>query len=858
MVLYKEVSNPTLMKKIILIIVFHGVLFSAFSQSISFAKQTNALRIESTIHIDGQLDEADWQNAAFAKDFTNYNPNPGAASSQKSEVRILYNDKAIYIGATLYDTSPDSILRQLSERDQIGITDWFAVVLDPYRDGLNGFGFIVTAAGVQYDTRYSSSGGGNGGGFSVLGGDKNWDAVWQSEIRITDKGWNVEIKIPYSAIRFPKVDKQVWNINFARMIRREREESFWNEVKPEISGLLNQSGFITDIDNIKSPVRLSATPYIVTYLENNYDKSSSPQSAWGRSFSAGLDIKYGINDAFTLDMALIPDFGQTRSDNHILNLSPFEIKFDENRPFFTEGLELFQKGDLFYSRRVGGLPVKFFDAYDEAIDSLEEVVDNPLTSQLYNATKISGRTNKGLGIGFFNAVSQRTFATIKNLEDSSTRQYEINPLTNYNVFVLDQNLKNNSYVSLINTNVWRSGQTYDANVTGTEFLLRNEANSYAIGGEGSISQKFFSEAETAQGLDSIGLGYKYELGFGKTSGNFQYSLDYEVVSRHYDPNDLGFLLRPNFQDWEAEFNYNIFKPFGKFNRFGSGISINYIRLQDPNVFTDFVINWDGFFVTKGFLGFGPYGRIEPVETYDYYEPRTADFSRFYTYPTNWMIGSFASTDYRKIMALDVRINYRKFSTQGRNNFYISFKPRVRASDKLFILLELSNQYRNNDEGYVNPDESALGYESLGDNDIIFSIRDQVVFDNRLNIEYIFTKNMSLNFRVRHYWTKLDYNSFHLLGEDGYFYNTPYTGKDSNNNSLHNGSYNIFNIDLVYRWRFAPGSDLFFVWKNAIANQSPDIEQNYFNNIEGLLDSPQINSFSIKVIYYLDYLYFVKK
>ena len=790
--------------------------------------------------------------------FTNYNPSPGAPSFQKSEVRILYNDKAIFVGAMLYDTSPDSILKQLSERDQIGITDWFGVVLDPYQDGLNGSGFVVTASGVQFDTKYSSVGGENSGGFSVLGGDKNWDAVWQSKISLTAYGWVVEMKIPYSAIRFPKVEEQVWNINFARMIRRKREESFWNEVKPEIKGLLNQSGNVTGIKNIKSPVRLSATPYIVTYLENLYDKTATPQSTWGRSFNAGLDVKYGINDAFTLDMTLIPDFGQARSDNNILNLSPFEVKFDENRQFFTEGTELFQKGDLFYTRRVGGLPLRFFDTYDEAVDSLEEVVENLTTSQLYNATKISGRTNKGTGIGIFNAISKKTFATIKNIEDGKTRQFETNPLTNYNVFVIDQNLKNNSYLTLINTNVWRNGHAYDANVTGTEFSLKNKANSYAIEGRSSLSQKYISKVETTSGQDSTGLGYRYDLAFSKTSGNFQYSLIHTLISRHYDPNDLGFLFRPNVKEYEAEIGYNIYDPFSIFNRFGSGLSIYYSRLQDPYVFTDFAINWDGFFVTKNFLGFGPFGRFEPVETYDYYEPRTADFSRFYAYPTNWLIGGFVSTDYRKTFAFDARINFRKFSTQDRNTFYINFEPRIRASDKLFLLLDLFNEYRNKDEGFVSPNESAVGYESIIDGDIIFSIRDQVIFDNRLTIKYIFTNNMSLNFRARHYWTKLDYNSYHLLGVDGYLYETPYTGNDDNGISLHNGSYNIFNIDLIYRWRFAPGSDVYFVWKNSIANESQNIEKDYFKNIEDLLDAPQTNSLSIKIIYYLDYLNFVKK
>ena len=226
-------------------------------------------------------------------------------------------------------------------------------------------------------------------------------------------------------------------------------------------------------------------------------------------------------------------------------------------------------------------------------------------------------------------------------------------------------------------------------------------------------------------------------------------------------------------------------------------------------------------------------------------------------PTGWSEVLFLPIT-EKIVALDARINFRDFSTKGRNNFNIAFEPRIRASDKLFILLELFNEYRNKDEGWVLPFRNAVGSESIKDGDIIFGVRDQVIFDNRLVVEYIFTNTMSLNFRARHYWTKLDYKSFHLLGEDGYLYDTPYTGRDQNDNSIHNGSFNIFNIDMVYRWRFAPGSDLFFVWKNAISNNSKEINSTYFGNLESLFDAPQINSFSIKVIYYLDYLNFVKK
>lgn len=818
-------------------------------------KSLTAFRTEAKIQIDAVFDEPDWQNAQEASSFVQNEPIPGIPASQKTSVKILYDDKAMYIGATLFDENPDSILRQLSERDEIGITDWFAVILDPYQDGLNGSGFIVSAAGVQFDTKYSAVG--EGGGDGVFSGDSNWDAVWESQTKYTADGWAVEIKIPYSAIRFPKMELQRWNINFARMVRRHREQSYWNEVKPEISGLLNQSGKLIDVQNIKSPVRLSATPFLVTYVENYYDKNEVPKSSWGRSFNAGMDIKYGINDAFTLDMTLIPDFGQTQSDNQVLNLSPFEVQFDENRQFFTEGTELFNKGNLFYSRRIGGTPLKYYEVED-LIGEREEIVDNPLASQLINATKISGRTKKGLGIGFFNATAGNTLATIEDIETKEKRSIETDPLTNYNVIVLDQNLKNNSYLSFINTNVWRDGTAYEANVTGTSFSLKNKANSYAVNGNGALNQKYISGAETNDQKDSIGLGYSYRLELEKTSGNFQFGVQYSQDSRHYDINDLGINFQANQKSIAAKANYNIFKPFGPFNRGGVFSWMSYSRLQEQNVFTDFNWNIRTFVVTKNFFGGGFFGRLQPFKTFDYFDPRTEDFSQYYTLPQNGSFGLWGSSDYRKKFAYDFEAGLTFFGESGRHSSAVSFGPRFRFNDKFSIRLDIESEYLKKDAGFVSLVETAQGYENIGAEDIIFSRRDQFVFDNTLSGNYIFSNKMSLTLRARHYWTRVEYQDFNLLEQNGSLGNTSYTGLDVIGNSLHNTSFNIFNVDMVYRWRFAPGSDIFFVWKNAIFKESNDIEKTYLSNLRNLLDAPQRNSFSFKLVYYLDYLNIKKK
>jgi len=415
------------MKKLLIVILAISLYGYAFTQQLDLTKkQLKASRTNTSFKIDGELSEMDWQGAAIATDLIVNEPNLGEKPSQRSEIKIVYDDAALYIGAVLYDTSPDSILREITQRDDIGNSDWFGIFLSPYEDGINGEGFIVSAAGGQFDAKYSA-----------FGEDNNWDAVWHSAVQHTSEGWVVEMKIPYSAIRFPNVAEHTWGINFGRSIRRIQEKSFWSKIDPNVNGFLNQFGQLSGIQNIKSPVRLSATPFVAVYGEKYKDNAADPSTSWGRSFNAGMDVKYGINDAFTLDMTLIPDFGQARSDNQVLNLSPFEVRFDENRQFFTEGLELFNKGNLFYSRRVGGTPINFYNVEDQ-LTSTEEIVNNPQQTQLINAAKVSGRTQKGLGIGIFNAVSAKEYASVEDTETGAKRNIQTSPITNYNVSVFDQ------------------------------------------------------------------------------------------------------------------------------------------------------------------------------------------------------------------------------------------------------------------------------------------------------------------------------------------------------------------------------------------------------------------------------------
>jgi Domain of unknown function (DUF5916)/Carbohydrate family 9 binding domain-like len=829
------------MKKLVTFTLLLFVFSNPINAQNPLKKRTNAQRTEGSIKIDGFLDEAAWQTVLPAKDFIQNEPLPGKPASKATEVRILYDNTAIYIGAMLYDVR-DSILKELTVRDAIrgANTDFFSVLFDTYRDGNNGVSFTVSAAGVQGDTKFFSG-----------DDDDSWNAVWRSSTRLTDNGWVVEMAIPYSALRFPKVEEQAWRINFARQIRRNRETDYWNEVDPKVDGLVNQAGEITGIKNIKSPVRLQAQPFVSTYLEHNYDKTATPKNLWGRSFNAGMDVKYGINDAFTLDMTLVPDFGQVRSDNKVLNLSPYEIRFDEFRQFFTEGVELFSKGNFFYSRRIGSIPQYFYNQLDNQLKPGETLLDAPNEAQLYNATKISGRTPKGLGIGVLNATSAPTFAKVGYTEGSLSKEkyLELTPLTNYNVVTFDQNLKNNSYVSFTNTNVMRSGTAYDANVTGVDFVIKDKSNTYSINATGGLAQRFFQK-ETE-------LSHKYLLGVSKISGQWQWALEHNLESYNYNPNDLGFLRAPNESSWFGSLEYLKFDT-KRFNRWRVSTDIEYINLQRPSVFTDFAINMNSFFLTKNIFAFGLFNRLEPAVTYDYFEPRTNDFKRYFAFQKNYMFGGFVSTDYRKTFALDVNFAYRWFEKRGQNGWDLDVSPRVRANEHVSFVWSVGVKERHNYANYVAADEEAVGYSGLPTDAIVFGERQQLIVENTPSLKWNFNALSGLTFRLRHYWTRVNYRDYYELGLRGELNPTTYKGIDAANASFHNTNFNLFNIDANYTWRFAPGSDLILNWKQNISNEDSDILKSYFFNASKIYDNPLQNSFSLKVIYFLDYLNFAKK
>lgn len=781
-------------------------------------REYSATRIEGSIKVDGKLDDPAWKNAPIATDFTNWQPIAGSKPSNATEVKVLYDDKAIYVGAYMKTSSRADIMTELSERDNIGNTDWFGFVLDTYGNGNDGFEFIIAATGVQFDAKVSSN-----------GEDSNWNEVWYSDVHLTESGWYAEIKIPYFAIRFPKTNQQNWKFNMMRRMAGTGEKCSFQFIDPLVSGFVNQSAKLNGVSNIKSPIRLALSPYITTYAQHNKTGGENSTSSTGYSYNGGLDLKYGINEAFTLDMTLIPDFGQVQSDERVLNLSPFEVRYDENRAFFTEGVELFSRANLFYSRRVGGAPIGHRRAKSHAQHN-EIVLDNPQETQLYNATKISGRTSSGLGIGVFNAVAGSTKAILQNNDTDEVREIETGPLTNYNVVVFDKNLPNNSYVSLINTNVWRKGNDFfNANVTGTEFDLRTKNQIWGVSGDASVSQLIYQAAEKVKGL-------RYNLEFGKISGNWRFDISVAGKSKDYNNNDLGYVTETNIKEYDFSTVYSITEGWGFMDRANFWFNTFINTTYDENKFSSLHFNAGFWTQTRKQWNLNMWTNYRPY-TNDFYEPRVN--GRFLYRPGFYNMGWWIGSDQRKKLWVGMNVFGLKFFEEGSGIYSYGVEPRYRFTNKLSVFLSLGTNYEKNVRGWVDFDN----------NEPIIGRRDQVTVNNSIGINYTVNATMSFNLRARHYWSNVYYNSFHSLDNEGRLGSTEY-------NNFNDFSFNVFNIDLNYRWRFAPGSDIIVVWKNNIAGgEFSDLvnyrDRSYRDGVSSLNDLPQTNSISVRLVYFLN-------
>ena len=788
------------------------ILITSIGYSQTAKKSLHTKFCDEKIIVDGKLNEEIWKNAEVAKDFLMIDPDNGKPEpkERRTEVKVVYDNDAIYIGAVLYDNEPSKIRKELTSRDNWATADMFGVFVNGYNDGQQESRFAVSAAGVQLDCMYTST----------TDQDFSWNAIWDSHVEITNYGWVVEMKIPYAALRFSSDKKQTWGLNFYRDISRDRQKFTWNLIDNKINNESVQAGVLDGIENIETPTRLFLIPYSSYYLNSTKEQTTG-------KLKGGLDIKYGINDAFTLDAIMVPDFGQTVYDNVVLNLSPFEQQFSENRPFFTEGTDLFNKGGIFYSRRIGGGP-----STSANLGADETFTKNPATVNLLNALKISGRTNSGMGIGILNAVTDKTFAEIRNTATGAERKELVEPLANYNVLVLNQRFRKNSSVSLVNTNVTRNGEFRDANVSALVFDLNTKKNTFNLTGD--VKYSYVNDFGTSENKK----GHEMSLNFSETSGKFRYSVGTEYYSKDYDPNDLGINFQTHYHDIYANQSYRILNPTKKFNSFYIGLNeyIEFDNRTDRAQNASFSLNLNTVNKKNDYYGYGM--SFRPLKTSDFYEARSENEMKFFLQPEFINPWFYLSTNYNRKFALDLNPSFAIVNGKDRYNLNASITPRYRFSDKFSLNYSFTYNYQNNTIGWAAFDTNS---------NTIFARRNRTTYSNSLEGKYSINNVMNFNLSVRHYWSYALSNKFMSLKEDGTLEDTSY----STNQDRY---YNSWNLDLSYSWWFAPGSQISVLYRNSSTYYpDADFSQNYGENFKNVFRPENLNNvLSISIRYFIDY------
>ena len=794
------------------------ILSLFFYVSHAQVRRIEAAKTGNSIKIDGDINDPAWKEIIPVTDFITSTPVYGDKPQQTTFVKITYDNTAVYILAYMH-TAPANVRKQLTARDDLDLqdVDVFSVGLDTYNDKQNGFLFQVTAAGVQGDARISA----------VV--DKTWDAVWESKVSMKNDGWVAEIKIPFSAIRFSKTPFQTWGVQFTSFSRKTNETSTWSPDDPAINGTINKWGEWNGLQNILPPLRLSFLPYLSGGIRVS-PVGTSKITEYLKS--GGMDVKYGINESFTLDATLIPDFAQVQSDNIVLNLSPFDIKFTDYRPFFTEGTELFNKAGIFYSRRIGNTPSGSYGVLQLAtVAPNYTIIKNPGITRLYNATKFSGRTKHNLGIGILNSLTVPMYAKIRDDSKDSTLRILTEPLTNYNIIVLDQALKNRSSITFTNTNVLRKSNSRNANVAALDISLYDKKNLHQFFIDG-----LYSDIWGTQGRYD---GYKSDIRFRRVSGKFQYNINAAVISDTYDPNDLGFLRNNNQFNFGTTLSYVIFKPTTHFLNQRYDIGFINLYLYNPFKWQNFVTNSRAFFLLKNFWDITATFQMQPYWSNDFFELRTQ--GKFLKRAPVYYLDLTGSTDSRKKLFVNYDFGFSE-SPLPKDPYYSGILGfRYRFSDKFQMNTELHAEIDNGNWGYAYRDISTgqpvVGTRKIRTN---YSI---------LGATYNFNPLMNLTVRMRHYWSRVNYSNFYDIMNNGYWTDRAYEGG-------HDQNFNTFNFDMFYTWNFLLGSRIILSWKNALgADVDIDgmVNRTYAKNFTTVFHNPHSNELTLKIIYYVDYL-----
>ncbi|MEE9408441.1 MAG: DUF5916 domain-containing protein [Polaribacter sp.] len=869
-------------------------------QDVSLNKITKRIyitkKLVKTPIIDGEINEDAWDVVEWSSDFVEKQPNEGSAPTHQTKFKVMYDAKYLYIAIRALDDNPELIQQRLTRRDGFA-GDRVNVIIDSYHDKRTAFVFTTTAAGVKGEEIVTK----NGNNW-----DASWNPIWYTDANLDDKGWTAEMKIPFSQLRFGNAKEQIWGFNINRTIFRLQERSLWQRIPNDQAGFISEAGELHGLIDLKSQKQLEIQPFTVLQYDS-YPKEGNNPFRDGSDFklNAGLDAKIGITNDLTLDLTINPDFGQVEADPGAIALDGFQIFFREQRPFFVENKNIFDfkfangRDNLFYSRRIGRSP------HRSATTATREYANNPINTTILGAAKFSGKTQNGWSIGVLESLTANEFAEIRETS-GATRKEIVEPLTNYFVARAQKDFnERNSFIGGVFTATNRNldgnfSKLHKAAYTGgldfrhtwrkREFYVEgNGIMSHVTGSKEAIENTQLSIARLFQRTDAdyvdldvnrtslTGTGGRIEVG-KQGGGNWRYNGGFVWRSPELELNDVGFLRQTDeiIQFAGAKYLWqvpkgiyrNISIGLEQSNNYDFGGNLNKLRYKiEGNV--SWKNNWSSEIghgassqiYRNAFLRGGP--RWRAADDRFYYGSIASDRSKKISFRLGYVDiksdeGVFKRNRY------SFRIDYQPFDSfsMSLNNQFARTEDKtqyVTARDfgnlKRYILGNIENDtwtttlrlnYSLNPnfsvQFYGQPFISRGRYSNFNfvNNSTASSINDRVNFYNQNQISYT-DQPIAID-----------------LDNDGILeYNYPNGGYLVDDNANGNSDYAFgqpdfsyvqFQTNLVVRWEYTPGSELFFVWARG-SSGSQDFNDSLSESVRTqAFDTPANNTFLVKATY----------
>jgi hypothetical protein len=872
------------MKRLLILLPIVSFLFLGIFAQNSDKKRYESNKINTAPVINGVLDEEVWQVGDWSNNFTQFEPYNGKEASQRTEFKILFDEDNLYVAIKAFDTSPDSIVNRLTRRDQAD-GDLAGIIVDSFHDLRTGFLFGVSSAGVKYDLMYTDDG---------QNEDPSWNPNWWVKTSINSEGWVAEMKIPLSQLRFEKNSGDVWGLQMGRVLYRKNETIFWQHIPKDSPGLIHLFGELSGLQEIKPRKIFDVTPYAVAKAETFKADPENPFLAKGKLsvLNGGIDAKIGITNNLTMDLTINPDFGQVEADPSEVNLSAYETFFSEQRPFFIEGNNItnFALGigdggvgndNLFYSRRIGRRPQG--DPYLK--DGWNS--DIPTQSTILGAAKLTGKTKKGLSLGFIEAMTAEEKAEIDTL---GGRIYEtVEPFTNYFVGRVQKDINDGNTIfggivtstnrdldadlsDFLHKAAYTGGADFTQYFNNKNWMLNiNGAFSLVEGSEKALINTQRSSARYFQRpdnnyiiLDSTrtslsGSGGRMQI--VKLNGHWNFMEATLWKTPGFETNDLGYvreadqiltLLWAGYSQWDPKWiyrSYNINTDYFFVNNFGGDFTDHGFEWNASMELKNYWSVWTGgnlqsSSLSTGMLRGGPMMKVPGS--------------------TNVQIGF--STDNRKKLVFEVNTNGSKGNKEYSSNWYMGVDVTYKPTDYLSVTISPGFSKSFNELQYVTKEsvnnEDKYIFASIDRKTINTSFRVNLNLSPDLTIQYwgqpfiasgkyydhkyITAAPMADNYHER--FTVYNSSQIAYDGDENYLIDENIDS--STDFSFEKKDFNVqeFLSNFVVRWEYNPGSSVYLVWSQTRSDSNETGLMDFSDNMKDLFTGKPHDVLLIKFSY----------